>query len=137
MNVEDEMLSVIPLCLLESDAKMIRKFIRFVLGDFQKKQFQEWFYRRLRNTFDHIAHMNRDGFWETWFSSPQRQADFLRRCITFSPPYPPSLLEVAIQTWLKTTDLVERTTVRAREEQRTADIVLRDRLLVKYPLSKT
>ncbi len=54
---------------VEDKAAFANRFVRFVQSDFALKHFTEKFYRRLSNTFGHIAHYNRGGFSETFFTT--------------------------------------------------------------------
>jgi len=60
-------------------AKFANQFVRFVTRSFKPTLFPKWFYQRLSNTFGHIAHYDQGGFYETWFSSLNRQLAFLKR----------------------------------------------------------
>ena len=50
----------------QDKATFAKQFVRFVESDFAAKHFTDKFYRRLSNTFGHIAHYNRGGFWDTF-----------------------------------------------------------------------
>lgn len=56
-------------------------FLKFVAADFPAGLFTQRFYRRLSNTFGHIACYNRHGFFETFFDSAQGKRDFLRQTL--------------------------------------------------------
>lgn len=51
--------------------------VRFIAGGFRKTQFTQAVYEGLRLRFGHIAHFNRHGFYDEWFSSNARCARFL------------------------------------------------------------
>lgn len=53
------------------------KLVRFVESGFNPNLFHKELYTRLSMCFGHIAHFNKYGFYETWFSTPERQADWL------------------------------------------------------------
>ena len=61
----------------EQKAKFANHFVRFVESEFSPNLFYDWFYKRLSMTFGHIAHYNRAGFYETWFSSTEARLRFL------------------------------------------------------------
>jgi hypothetical protein len=63
----------------EEKARFCNNFVRFVLCGFDRKAFTTRFYQRLSLIFGHIAHFNAGGFWETWFSTPARQRQFVQR----------------------------------------------------------
>ena len=52
------------------------RFVRFVQGDFAERHFTEKFYQRLSNCFGHIAHYNRGGFFETFFTTTADKVRF-------------------------------------------------------------
>lgn len=58
--------------------KFEKQFKKLVTKGFQRSDFPKWFYTRLSMTFSHIAHYDIHGFWETWFSTADKQAAFLR-----------------------------------------------------------
>lgn len=53
------------------------QFIKFVKSGFEQRHFTDRFYRRLSNTFGHIAHYDRGGFWETYFVSTEGKVRFI------------------------------------------------------------
>jgi len=85
--------------------RFVHQLKKFVESGFQKRLFTREFYAQLSNCFFHIAHYNREGFWDTWFSTPQRQLVWLNRVksthICGDPNFCYSDVELEIQTWLK------------------------------------
>jgi len=63
---------------VEDKAKFVKQFITFVEKDFPQHLFTKVFYQRLSNTFGHIAHYNRDGFWHTFFTTTSDKFQFLQ-----------------------------------------------------------
>ena len=57
--------------------KFYRHFIRFVESDFNENLFYKWFYTRLSLCFGHIAHYNKNGFYQEKFSNPERKVAFM------------------------------------------------------------
>src|SRR5437763_16936141 len=53
----------------QTKANFGRQFVKFVESDFNQRLFPQAFYRRLSMTFGHIAHLNRQGFFETFFTT--------------------------------------------------------------------
>ena len=62
-------------------AAFAKQFVRFVQSDFAAKHFTDRFYRRLSNTFGHIANYNRAGFWETFFTTTADMVRFLEQTL--------------------------------------------------------
>src|SRR5262249_861762 len=62
----------------QTKANFARQFVKFVESDFDQRLFSQAFYRRLSMTFGHIAHFNRQGFFETFFSTTADKVRFLR-----------------------------------------------------------
>jgi len=88
----------------EEKAKFANHFARFVLGGFRSTLFPKWFYQQLSNTFMHIAHCNRGGFWSEWFATPGRQFQFLQRVDQYVPCGQPehtySDVERELKSWV-------------------------------------
>ena len=55
----------------EQKAKFANALLTFVAQDFPRSKFHEGFYRRLSNTFGHIANCNSAGFYERFFRTPR------------------------------------------------------------------
>lgn len=89
----------------EDKAKFANQYVALVLSGFAPHKFPEWFYRRLSNTFDHIAHYDKAGFWDEWFSNLAVQIAFLEDALRYFPCGFPthtySDVERALQVWLK------------------------------------
>ena len=51
----------------EQKAKFANALLTFIARDFPRWKFHESFYRRLSNTFGHIAHYDSAGFYERFF----------------------------------------------------------------------
>jgi len=90
----------------EDKAKFANHFVRFVTGGFKYSVFPKWFYHRLSNMYGHIAHHNKAGFYDTWFSSPDRAVSFIERIEQHhaygDPAYTYSDVEKALTEWMKT-----------------------------------
>lgn len=85
--------------------RFANQFAAFVSSDFKRQKFPQWFYKRLSCTFGNIAHYNQDGFYQTWFTSRQKQVEFICNTLQY-PCYGDtdctySDAEKAIQAWLK------------------------------------
>lgn len=102
--------------------KFVRHFKRFVETGMKKTLFPKWFYTRLSMTFGHIAHYNQGGFYDYWFSSPEKRLSFLRGIleahICGDPAYTYSDAERNIQIWLRESGIVEGLEISVRNFQR-------------------
>ncbi len=65
-------------------AAFANRFVRFVQNDFAERHFTEKFYQRLANTFGNIAHYNRGGFFETFFTTTANKVRFLEMTLRWS-----------------------------------------------------
>jgi hypothetical protein len=104
----------------EHKAEFARRFICFVESDFDWRQFTDEFYRRLSMTFGHIAHYDRSGFYDTFFTSTQDKIRFLRQtaghtCVG-DPAYTYSDVERALQAWINQNAILQQYE-RAAQEQ--------------------
>ena len=78
----------------------------FVVNDFSSSLWSKRLYDILYlHMFGHIAHYNQFGFWDVWFSTPEKAAEWLNRARTYtpvgSPEYTWSDAERKFQEWLK------------------------------------
>ncbi len=112
------------------------RFVRFVQSDFSLKHFTEKFYRRLSNTFGNIAHYNRNGFWETFFTTTVDKVRFLELTLRWSwggdPAWTYGDVERALQDWLRTSGLLAQYRQRLAEETEAAERACLTRLQAKY-----
>lgn len=90
---------------VEDKAKFANHFARFALANCPYSLFPKWFYQRLSICFGHIAHYNREGFFDTWFTTWENRERFLNKCITYpcygDPTYTYSDVEKALIVWMK------------------------------------
>jgi hypothetical protein len=100
-------------------AQFAKTFIRFVEADFPRRQFTKAFYRRLSQTFGHIAHYDVFGFFDTFFTTTADKVRFLRLTLQWpahgDPAFTYADMERALQAWLVQNGIL------ARYEQRLAD----------------
>jgi len=86
-------------------AKFANHFVRFVESGFKETLFPKWFYTQLSLSFGHIAHYNLHGFYETWFTTTEKQMEFLNHTLNHpcygSPNCTYSDVEKEIIEWLK------------------------------------
>lgn len=85
--------------------KFIKHFQRFVKAGMPMSLFPDWFYKRLSSCFGHIAHYDRYGFYEEWFSSDIAKLRFLDHCVRFpcygDPGYTYSDAEKILVAWIR------------------------------------
>ena len=120
----------------QDKAAFAKQFIRFVQSEFAAKQFIDKFYRRLSNTFGHIANYNRGGFWETFFTTTADKVQFLEQTLQHpcygDPAWTYSDVERALQGWLRADSTLDRYRQRLAEETETAERAQLARLQQKY-----
>lgn len=87
----------------EEKAKFGNHFVRFLLKGCPWGLFHKWFYQRLSNTFSHIAHYDRHGFYATWFDTHEKRESFIQHMLAHpcygQPEYTYCDVERAIQSW--------------------------------------
>ncbi len=120
----------------QDKAAFAKQFVRFVQSDFAAKHFTEKFYQRLSNTFGHIAHYNRGGFWDTFFTDTADKVRFLEMILQWSwygdPAWTFGDVERALQAWLKADGTLERYRQRLAEETEAVERAQLARLQRKY-----
>ena len=123
----------------EDKTAFAKRFVRFVQNDFAAKQFTDKFYRRLCSTFGNIAHYNRGGFWDTFFTTTADKVRFLEQTLQHlcygDPAWTYSDVERALQAWLRADGTLERYRQRLVEETEAAEHVELARLQEKYGLT--
>ena len=120
----------------QDKAAFANRFIRLVQSDFAAKHFTEKFYQRLTNTFSHIAHYNRGGFWDTFFTSTADKVRFLKMTVQYpchgDPAWTYSDVEQAVRAWLKAVGTLEQYQQRLADEIEAGERALLARLQQKY-----
>ena len=120
----------------EEKARFARRFVRFVESDFAEREFPDTFYRRLALTFGHIAHFNRHGFYEEFFTATEGKVRFLRMTLAHpcwgDPAFTYSDVERALQSWLHQNGVLGEYEQRLADEQEAAERAELTRLQAKY-----
>ena len=92
-------------------AAFATQFVRFAKSGFALKHFTDKFYRRLSNTFGHIAHYDRGGFWSEFFTTPGDKVRFLEQTVQWpcygDPAWTYSDVERELQKWLRGSGLLK------------------------------
>lgn len=120
----------------EQKAKFANHFIRFVKSGFQRSLFYKWFYRRLSNTFGHIAHYDQHGFFSTFFEDTESKIRFIE--ITLNHPcygeaeWTYSDAERALQPEIREMRILEELQSEEARETDQSDRAEYERLKVKY-----
>ena len=120
----------------EQKAKFANALLTFVAHDFPRSKFHEGFYRRLSNTFGHIAHYNRDGFYQRFFLTAEDKYAFLEQCVTWpcygDPTYTFCDVERAVQPRLRAANVIEVFRMREADATRRRELDMLARLQAKY-----
>ncbi len=109
-------------------AKFGNHLLRFIAEDFPEPMFTQKFYLRLANTFGHIAHTDRAGFWSEFFLTRATKIDFLDQTISHpcygDPTWTYSDVERVIRARLKPLGVIDwhrRLLVQEREARERAE----------------
>jgi hypothetical protein len=113
-----------------------KQFVRFVQSDFAAKHFTNKFYCRLCNTFGNIAHFNRAGFWDEFFTKTADKVRFVEQTLQHpcygDPAWTYSDVERALQAWLRADETLERYQQRLAKETEAAERAELARLQAKF-----
>jgi hypothetical protein len=94
-----------PFDTAEQKARFANHFAAFMQAGFPETKFPPWFYRKLRTTFGHNAHYDRDGFHHDFFTTGTGRARFVRQTLhnggLGDPAHTYSDVETAIHEWLE------------------------------------
>jgi hypothetical protein len=120
----------------EEKAKFGNDLLTFILSDCPEGKFTAKLYERLSNCFGHIAHYDKAGFFDTWFSSAATRSDFLNHlcedpCFG-SPECTFSDVERAVQRKVEELNLRQGFASKASDETRQHDLTLLAALQAKY-----
>src|SRR5208282_5946414 len=120
----------------EQKAKFANALLAFVAQDFPRSKFHESFYRRLSNTFGHIAFYNREGFYERFFRTAEDKLEFLEQCVTWpchgDPTYTYSDVERAVVARLTQSQIVAILSSQVAVERRRRELALLSELKARY-----
>ena len=91
----------------EDKAKWANRFVKFILGGFQRGSFNKDVYRRLRAMFGHCAEYDIRGFYFIWFEDTYKCRHWVETvttswlCCIGSPAFTWSDVEIALIKWLR------------------------------------
>jgi Transposase/zinc-finger of transposase IS204/IS1001/IS1096/IS1165 len=104
--------------------------------DFPRSKFHEGFYRRLSNTFGHIANYDSAGFYGRFFLTAADKLEFLEQCVSWpcygDPTYTYSDVERAIGARLRSASIVTLMGSQVSAARRQADLALLAELKARY-----
>ena len=120
----------------QDKVRFVKQFVRFVESDFAAQHFTDRFYRRLSSTFGNIAHYNRAGFWDEFFTTTANKVRFLEQTLQH-PCYGDSAwtysdVERALQQWLRASGVLEQYQQKLAEETEASERSELERLQHKY-----
>jgi hypothetical protein len=111
-------------------------FLRFIEGDWKESLFTKNFYNRLSMCFGHIAHYDRTGFWDTWFTSDRSRFEFLCHALKWpcygDPKFTFCDVERAIQREIRRRNYLAIYELKSAEELRSAEMAVLSHLEAKY-----
>jgi hypothetical protein len=111
-------------------------FLHFIESEWARTAFSKSFYNRLSMCFSHIAHGDRTGFYETWFTSDADRLRFLEHTLRWpcwgDPEYTFCDVERAIQQEIRKRNYLARYELQAAEAVRTRELETLKRLEAKY-----
>lgn len=105
----------------QKKAEWANRLASFISNGFRYADFSNIVYTRLSMCFSHIAHYNRDGFYEVWFSSPEKQSNFIKHMLDYKPVGYPKFtfvdVEKELQKWLIEQKIQEKVEINATNEK--------------------
>jgi hypothetical protein len=120
----------------EQKANFANALLTFVAQDFPRSKFHESFYRRLSNTFGHIANYNSAGFYGRFFLTPADKLEFLEQCVTRpchgDPTFTYSDVERAIGARLRKSQIIACLSSQIAFERRRRELALLSELKARY-----
>ncbi len=120
----------------EQKAKFANALLTFVAQDFPRSKFHESFYRRLSNTFGHIANLDSAGFYARFFLTAADKLEFLEQSVTWpchgDPTYTYSDVERAVVARLRKSQIVVILSSQIAVERRRMELALLSELKARY-----
>ena len=120
----------------EQKAKFANALMRFIADDYPRSKFHESFYRRLSNTFGHIAHYDSARFYEHFFLTAKDKLEFLEQCAEWpcfgDPAYTYSDVERAVGARLRKSQIVAIMSSQIAVERRRRELALLSELKARY-----
>lgn len=121
----------------EDKAKWAHKFIKFILGGFQRNSFKKEIYQQLHNMFGHCAEYDINGFYHAWFEDTYKCLHWLETVTTTwlagigQPQFTWSDVEIKLVRWIRDNNIqdqvVEYLRVETEQKERATLKLLQDR----------
>ena len=122
----------------QEKADFANAFVRFVENNFRNEHFTESFYRRLSQTFGHVAHFNQATFYRTFFGTAVDKVRFLQRSVDHVPVGDPAFtfadVERLLRDWVVEHGLLDRVAKTATHAENRAEREQLKKLLDKHGL---
>lgn len=122
----------------QDKADFANAFVRFVENGFRQADFADWFYKRLSQTFGHVAHFNQVTFYRTFFTTAVDKLRLLRQTVDNVPVGDPACtfsdVERALRDWIVNNGLLDRVAKTATHAENRAEREQLKRLLDKHGL---
>lgn len=120
----------------EDKAKIVNDTIRFLRANTPLARFTKQLYSAYSLHFGHIAHYNREGFHDEWFSSAARRLRFVLQIVE-SPSwgFGPDWIDVrnALLNWLRSSDLIQLYALDTKREKNAHLVAAATRALDAMP----
>jgi len=120
----------------QDKVRFAKQFVRFIQSNFAAGHFTDRFYRRLCSTFGNIAHYNRQGFWDEFFTTTADKVRFLEQTLQHpcygDPAWTYSDVERALQAWLQADGTLARYRRTLAEETESTERAALAKLQKKY-----
>ena len=114
--------------------------LNFLDAGCPQELFSTKLYHRLSMSFGHIAHYDRSGFYDTWFTQARHRAAFVEKTLRWpchgDPEFTFSDVEYAIQHVMRKRNYLARLELKAAEALRAAELRDLERLEAKYRTQK-
>ena len=120
----------------EEKAAFVKWLKRFVKNGCPANSFRKSMYYYCMNIFGHIAHYDIGGYYEEWFSSPERIKAWLEWAVRADavgdPSYCHSDVERAVKQWIAESGVLDRATQTCDARLEAAERMELARLKAKY-----
>lgn len=121
---------------VEEKATFGNTLLHFIDSGFRETLFTKKFYDRLMNTFGHIAHYSREGFFSEWFTNEVDRLRFLQHLLQWpcygDPTFTFCDVERAVQREVRSRNYFRRQQEVVAEAVRNAEMATLERLEAKY-----
>ena len=121
----------------EDKAKWANKFIKFILGGFQRTSFKKEIYKQLHHMFGHCAEYDLNGFYFTWFEDTYKCLHWVETVTTTwlagigQPQFTWSDVEIKLVKWIRDNNIHDQVAVylqaETEQKERATLKVLQDR----------